>query len=225
LAAADHGHRERIGTDAGHGQAPNKGIESLAPTGSDPVRQDVTITGNTVSGNTNGGIVAGGVGLKVLLNRVGPAPTTLANLGNGGDGILVTSEGAEVRGNLVGHNADAGIRAVGAKSIVADNQVGQPSDAETDIGNANEGIVVAGSGAAVTGNVVGHNDGAGISVLSSAKGEVRGNRIGSNAGPRPVHRVTIGGLVGVPPGVLLASQIGGRGRSRQGPREGQPHRR
>jgi CSLREA domain-containing protein len=174
----------RIGTDAsGVAKAGNKvGIEALAPTGSDPIRQDVTITGNTVSGNAQGGIVAGSVGLKVLLNRVGVGATTLADTGNTGDGIRVTSEAAEVRGNLVGHNADAGIRAVGASSVVADNQVGQPGDAETDIGNGSTGIVLAGAAATATGNVVGRNDGPGISVLSTAKGEVRGNRIGSNAG-------------------------------------------
>jgi hypothetical protein len=180
----------RIGTDAsGVTKAANKvGIEALAPTGSDPIRQDVTITGNTISGNAQGGIVAGSVGLKVLLNRVGIGATTLANVGNTGDGIRVTSEAAEVRGNLVGHNTDAGIRAVGAGSVVVDNQVGQPGDAETDIGNGDAGIVAAGTGASVTGNVVGRNDGAGISVLSTAKGEVRGNRIGSNTGAGIVTR-------------------------------------
>lgn len=172
-----------IGTDStGVAKAANKvGIQANGPTGSDPIRQDLTITGNTISGNAQGGIVAGSVGLKVLLNRVGVGATTLADVGNTGTGVLVTSEAAEVRGNVVGHNSGVGIAAAGARSVVADNQVGQPSAAETDIGNGDAGIELLAAGATVTGNVVGHNGGAGVSLLSNAKGEVRGNRISSNA--------------------------------------------
>lgn len=177
-------------TALGTAKAPNGiGVVSAAPTGSDPLQADLTITGNTISGNGGGGIVASGGNVKVLLNRIGVSPTTLADLGNGGPGVVIDSDGGEVQGNVIGFNSGSGLAAAGTGLAIADNQVGQPSAAETDIGNSGDGIAIAGAGKA-TGNVVGHNGGAGINLSSTAKVEVRANRIAANAGSGVVTQST-----------------------------------
>ncbi len=147
------------------------------------------ITGNVVSGNGSTGIYGERGILNVVRdNIVGLDATGLAGIGNGGDGISLTTDfgGNTVEANLVSFNGGDGINNSGGTveaNLVSSNggdginSFGSTVEANWVSSNGGDGIVsVSGT---VEANLVSSNGGDGI---NSRGGKVEANLVSSNGG-------------------------------------------
>jgi CSLREA domain-containing protein len=165
--------------------------------------------GNVISGNGGDGIQIEGIGAdsnQVKGNIIGLGSDGTADVGNGANGILVSSSdsagfltGTAIGGtgageqNVVSGNGGDGIRLEGFRvqnSTVQGNLVGLASDGATDRGNDGDGIeATAAAGTTTVGgtttaarNVISGNGGFGVDLRgSSGTYVVQGNYIGMDA--------------------------------------------
>jgi parallel beta-helix repeat protein len=160
--------------------------------------------------NTGQGIaITGESSVRNLVqgNFIGTDATGTLALGNGGDGILVSSAGlgggaseTTIRGNLISGNAVSGIEILGGgNNLVAGNLIGTDITASEDLGNSHDGVVIddttdAGAIVDTTGhntvggttetdrNVISGNDANGLVIVGGTEvgNVVLGNFIGTN---------------------------------------------
>jgi len=153
----------------------------------------VTIAGNTVTRNTNNGVVVNGTSSNVTVggaaaadrNFIGTTSSNALGLGNGWNGVVVSSTGA---GNSVQNNV-----------ILGNGTLNKAGD--------NAGVNVTGNtanGVSITGNTINANRGAGILAARTGGGvvTVQRNTISSNSGSGVLANaganVVIGSSAGVP---------------------------
>jgi hypothetical protein len=164
-----------------------------------------TASGNTVGGTASGAgnLISGNIGYGVSIhdgsvnnlvqgNFIGTATKGTAALGNGLDGVLITSASNTVGGNLVSGNARFGIDIDGTAAtgnLVLGNKVGTDVTGSTALANGSYGLLLQ-SGAAVNtiggtasgaGNLVSGNGSDGLVLTNAPNNLVAGNFIGTNA--------------------------------------------
>jgi len=127
--------------------------------------------GNVVAGNTQNGIVVRGKASHfVSYNTFAgiAAFSTNTTLGNGLDGMLITSTGGNIliRTNVISSNGDDGIEVSGAATGVriTENIIGLNTDGMSAMGNADNGVEVGGTahhlvvgGPGITGSIIPQN--------------------------------------------------------------------
>ncbi|MEM0962918.1 MAG: NosD domain-containing protein, partial [Bacteroidota bacterium] len=147
--------------------------------------QGSSASGSTLFGLSVGNAPAAGVevavgvsGVEIAFNFIGTTPAG-ADLGNGGDGILLAgpnnSIGAPLGGNTIGFNGGRGVEINGAGAsgnVLVNNSIGTDFRG-ADLGNARDGVRIAGApNNNVSSNTIGFNgDGVGI-LFSGATGNV-----------------------------------------------------
>ena len=199
-----------IGTTASGNAALGNGADgiNIFDSPSTVVGGSTAAARNVISGNGGDGVELSGGGAdanQVKGNYVGVAADGTADLGNGGNGILLTSPfGQNAAGNLLGGsaagegnvisgNAGDGIRFEGfgvQNTTIQGNLIGVAADGATDRGNDGEGIQTAfatgtttvGGTTAGARNVVAGNGGLGLD-LRGFGGDyvVQGNYIGMDS--------------------------------------------
>jgi len=157
-----------------------------------------TIRGLVINRFDGGGIRIIGAGANVIEgNYIGTDISGNNALGNGGDGIEVTTGGNRIGGttaeqrNVISGNSQNGIRIHGAGAtlnLVQGNYIGTNAAGTTVVANNMDGIQIEssnntiGGSAASAGNIVGGNLDDGISIDSGATGNtIQGNYIGTEA--------------------------------------------
>ncbi|WP_425613731.1 beta strand repeat-containing protein [Anatilimnocola sp. NA78] len=143
--------------------------------------------GNVVAANTQNGIVVRGkASYFVSYNTFAgiAAFSTNTTLGNGLDGMLITSTGGNIliRTNVISSNGDDGIEVSGAATGVriTENIIGLNTNGSSVMGNGDNGVEVGGTahhlvvgGPGITGsiipqNIIGGNDGNGVAIIGKA---------------------------------------------------------
>ncbi len=185
------------------------GSGTATPTPSGNIIGGATIQArNIISGNDRFGIVIsapGGGGSNNLIqgNYIGTDVNGTSDLGNGDDGVVISSSGSTISGtasgnqvldNVISGNEDDGIQIEfdqATNNLVAGNFIGTDITGTVALGNVNSGVrIVAAPGnmiggtVAGAGNVIAMNGGPGVAVQNSlATGNsILGNSIYSNTG-------------------------------------------
>jgi titin len=162
---------------------------------------------NLISGNTKHGIAltgAGTTGNSIIGNLIGTNLAGTTGLGNGRDGVNLTSGAkqnviggsAAGEGNTISGNGRAGIVVQVGQTVIQGNRIGTAVDGTTALANSSHGIVVTNKGAnteiggtnAGEGNVIAFNARAGVLIgrdttftVAAANGNsVLGNSIFQN---------------------------------------------
>ena len=153
-----------------------------------------TVIGNVISGNGGNGLEYEGTsGCFISFNKVGTDVTGSFDIGNDGDGVLLTAPIDDFTGNVIAGNGAAGVRidAGGSGSELKDNMIGVGGDGATPIPNDDEGVFVNASDlriGTVGGsfdehpNVIAHNGGDGITIASGTGNLIRRNFFLANGG-------------------------------------------
>jgi titin len=140
------------GTDAllpYHDGITAQGVSGLRIGGNDPAgRQRNIISGNVGAGvSIRGGGTGGGAPL-IQGNYVGTDDTGNADVGNGGDGIVVTLTSFTTQGNVVSGNGGDGVHVNGLSDIVnamvIGNYIGTNATATGAVGNDGDGVEMVG---------------------------------------------------------------------------------
>ena len=210
-----------IGTNA-QGDPMGNGATSIgSPDGiSVYFAEETTITHNVIGFSQGAGIDVGGPFSTIKSNYVGVGSGG-ENIGNGNEGIRLSTSGNQVGGNLpedgnvIGFNENGielvfGSETVPNNNIIENNFVGT-TRAWTNAGNTGFGIWVTDGennlvGLPGSGNVVGFNK-TGIAVWSSERNLIRSNFIGTNAAGLPMGNRE----VGLHMSECEDEQVGGRG--------------
>ena len=158
-----------------------------------------TVAGNVISTNPFGGvgIYLSDPGNVVAGNFIGTDVTGTASLGNGGPGVVVVGGGGNTiggltptpgtgAGNVIAGNAQSGVLLSGTTgNVVAGDLIGTAA-----LGNGQTGVLLdsasdntVGGTAAGAGNVITHNSGPGVQVVSGSGNQFSTNSIFANAGP------------------------------------------
>ncbi|HXJ62448.1 MAG TPA: CSLREA domain-containing protein, partial [Actinomycetota bacterium] len=185
----------RIGTTAdGKHALPNRvgiGVEG----------SDVTIggtadgAGNVISGNTARGIDLQSNRAVIQGNLIGTTADGLHALGNGTTGVYVGGAESVViggsvpgAGNVIAASGDDGINLTGDRARILGNSIGTDRSGARSLGNGANGIELAGTLAkvggtsAASGNLIKHNGGTGVVVVSGDLNLVRHDLITANGG-------------------------------------------
>ena len=186
-----------IGLDASGSPLGNStGVSSFAA-GANTIGGDALGEGNTISANSTYGIFVGDTsGLTIQGNSIGtnPAGTATAggsvygiSAGNGTSNLMIggTTPGA---GNVVvGAQVGVSLQGIGSGNVVQGNFIGTDRTGTLDLGNSEDGLRAAMNGTQIggatsgAGNVIAHNNGAGILLWNSATGmSVRRNSVFDN---------------------------------------------
>ena len=178
--------------------------------------------GNVISGNSSSGIsLLGAPGSKVQGNLIGTDVTGTVDLGNGGEGVGVTSAGPVFIGgpelgarNVISGNGSAGI--LGTDIEVQGNLIGTDITGTHALGNDLGGVLLGGGTSAIggtgvgAGNVISGNGGAGIA-MSGGGHQVLGNLIGTDV----TGTVDLGnaeeGVFSHGPGNIIGGTVSGAG--------------
>jgi parallel beta-helix repeat protein len=153
--------------------------------------------GNLISGNTGAGVTINQSivsNAQILGNMIGLNAAGTAPLGNGGDGINVSTIsasantfGAAGSGNVISGNGGSGINSAAGSVTIQGNLIGTNAAGTAAIGNAAHGVAMNASNGSLIGgasqgqgNVISGNAGDGVSVTASANFTVQGNQIGTN---------------------------------------------
>jgi len=195
-----------IGTNpSGTATLPNSGYGIELNPG-----QSETITGNLISGNGGGGVIGFGGDFEVVQgNHIGTdvsGTIALGNGGNGGPGAGIEFQNgvaddtiggaAASAGNVIGGSTGAGIDIIqNSGDVIRGNSIGTDPTGTYDLGNAGDGITLAGSSvdtvggvAAGAGNVIAFNGGSAVNLQPfasnpSVNDSIRGNSMFLNGGP------------------------------------------
>ncbi|MET0618762.1 MAG: S-layer homology domain-containing protein [Thermoanaerobaculia bacterium] len=162
---------------------------------------DVAILDNVISSNTNAGIIVSGGGV-IQGNRVGLSASGTKALGNGGDGVSISSEPSTLggpgpgEGNVISANGGIGVNlSFSSDVVVQGNFIGTDATGALPFGNGTGGIrcvsctnsVIGGTNAG-EGNIIAFNGANGVSLHNvpvPAGNVIRGNSIHSN-GPTAI---------------------------------------
>lgn len=178
------------------------------------------IEGLVINGFAGSGILLNTSNFSTVVgNRIGTNSTGTAAVGNGGDGLTLTSSSqVTVSGNLLSGNTGAGLRVTsGSNQIIQDNLVGVDIRQLSPLANAGGGMLFTNSGSNLIGgssstrNVIGGNGvvGLGFSGSPSTANRILANVIGTNDGGTATN---LGNAVGVLFGALVANNLfGGTG--------------
>ncbi len=155
-------------------------------------------TRNIISGNTGNGVfILGAAGGNVVAgNYIGTNAAGSADLGNGGNGVIVTSSNNIVGGttagarNIISGNNGNGVNITGAGTgnVIAGNYIGTDATGVSNIGNSGDGVEISSSNntigglAANSGNTIAFNGAAGVFVFSGTGNAIDPNSIFSNVG-------------------------------------------
>ena len=152
------------------------------------------ITDNVSSDNTGTGLVIVGAAAdaQVRGNRLGTDITGTVAMGNGEDGLRISSSNAVVGGatandrNIISGNDRYGIAITSSGSLIQGNYIGVGASGEA-LGNGDDGVMVplsdttVGGTTANAGNLIAYNGGDGIAVVSLVQGvAMQRNSIHSN---------------------------------------------
>ena len=154
---------------------------------------------NLISGNNGDGVHVSGSEADnafIVNNLIGTKKNGTAALGNGGVGVRVEGEGAQVGfitagyGNVISANGGYGVlvlqNAGTNGSKIAGNLIGTDVTGSADLGN-DGGVMVQANGVTIGGtttaarNVISGNDGNGVTLSGSTSCVIVGNYIGTNA--------------------------------------------
>ncbi len=212
LAANNRVQGNLIGTDASGTLAlPNETGISLSLNSSNTlIGGSSSGARNVISGNTADGILIGRLSTAsccsssnntVQGNFIGTDVTGAADLGNGGNGVVLRDSpnntiGGTMAGerNVISGNNASGIRldkAFGGTTgnVMLGNYIGTDANGTSALGNSASGLFIAdsfdntvGGPAAGAGNLIAFNTGNGISLNSGTGNAIRGNAIFSNTG-------------------------------------------
>ena len=152
----------------------------------------VVLRNNLISGNTSHGVKISGSAAKatdIVDNLIGTNATGTSDLGNGGAGIHVDdAPEALIANNVISGNDSHGVHLTGSRTEevqIAENHIGTNERGDS-IPNAGSGVYIGdkANDNEVEGNVIAHNTGDGVTVVSSAarRNTVRWNSIHSNGG-------------------------------------------
>ena len=146
---------------------------------------DSTLSGNLISGNQSAGISIrdGSRRNHIIGNIIGPNSNNapLQNSNTHGIYISVDCDSNEVRFNTIGSNREAGIYilANSNSNVITGNQIGTDVNYEFNLGNAADGVRIAGSkNNQILENVIGLNGNRGIQIFGA---EAAGNSIRKNS--------------------------------------------
>ena len=173
---------------------------------------------NIISGNTRNGVRIDGNGATVVQgNFIGTDLTGTIGLGNGGDGVLITTDGNTIGGttagarNIISDNGSDGVSIINnaTGNLVQGNFIGTDVTGTAPLGNANVGVLIEAAtnntiGGATAGarNVISGNAFDGVFLATMATGNlVQGNFIGTD--------VTGTAAIGNRYGVYIGSSCGG----------------
>jgi hypothetical protein len=156
---------------SGHGV---RGIDLDGSIGTDPVTGNV-VAGNLIGTDVTGAIALGnGTGIRIYAaagNRIGSAMS-------GGRNVISASVGAGIE-----------VQNAAAENVIAGNFIGTDGSGTSPLGNAGDGVFIAGSAnnviggtAAGAGNTIAFNGGAGVFVISGSGNAIRSNSIFTNTG-------------------------------------------
>lgn len=151
---------------------------------------------NVISGNGSDGVqidTAGATSNTILGNYIGTSANGAADVGNTGDGVLVstaaasTTIGGTAAGqlNVISGNGGSGVEVeagAGANTLVAGNRIGVAAGSLTGIANGGSGVLIGASTTSVSTNIIASNTGDGVLVLSGTGNLVTRNSIHSNGG-------------------------------------------
>ena len=159
---------------------------------------------NVISGNSLSGVsLSGGTGNVVLNDLIGTNATGLSALGNGGDGVDLSSNAANNTigglnlpagprlGNVISGNGGFGVHIIGAAAtgnLLIGNVIGLDVTGGGKIGNTLDGVFLDGAGNATIGgstaalNVISGNGGAGVEIKGGSMNLIQSNYIGLNLG-------------------------------------------
>jgi CSLREA domain-containing protein len=175
------------------------GINFFGGTGSNTIGGTTAGAGNVISGNSQTGLnIFSGGSNTIQGNVIGSDANGTLDLGNALGGITVNTSGNTIGGtdasarNLISGNNSSGVTFSGAGAVtntVQGNHIGVQGDGASPLPNNGPGVVFSSSasnntiGVAAGGqNVIAHNVGDGVHVLSGTGNIVRSNVIHSNAG-------------------------------------------
>ena len=178
----------RIGTGVSGAADMGNGLAGISIAGA----PGVVLRNNLISGNDSHGISISGSAAKatsIVDNLIGTNATGALGLANGVAGIHVEdAPEAAIASNVISGNDSHGVHLTGSRTEevqIAENHIGTNDNGDS-IPNAGSGVYI-GDGAndnEVEGNVIAHNTGDGVTVVSSAarRNTVRWNSIHSNGG-------------------------------------------
>jgi hypothetical protein len=210
-----------IGVDSGGSRVlsnASNGVVVVSAAGN-TIGGTVAPAANTISANQANGVVVyggGSTGTLVVGNRIGTDVGGSGVLGNGGDGLLVTAGASDTKvggidpsmRNVIAGNGGDGVDVNGAsRTAVQGNAIGTDPTGTQALGNAANGVAVAGDDNLIGGSVVGanviHNNGAvGVAVTSGHHNAILTNSIFNNS--RKGISVARGANDGVVPPVINA---------------------
>ena len=189
-----------VGTDytgtkaLGNGTGILDGASNATIGGANTLNPDGTIAtrfGNVVSGNAVDGIAvaSGSANVSIYGNYVGTDPTGLLAVSPtaGVNGIHVSGPGATVGAadaahrNVISGNFADGLRLDGPGALAVGNFIGTDRTGLAILANGGNGVVVAGTGNTVSGDLVSGNALDGIRIIGGSTNIVAGNRIGTDA--------------------------------------------
>ncbi len=175
-----------IGTNAAGGSAVANQLDGVLIQGgsSNTIGATTAAAANIISGNARNGVSISddrSTQNQVLGNRIGTDATGLQPLGNGFNGVQITSAynaiGGTVAGagNLISANLGNGVVLNGANDLVAGNFIGTDLTGNLALGNQLNGVLVQGAvnntiggGSPFAGNVISGNRQQGVAVLGSS---------------------------------------------------------
>lgn len=154
---------------------------------------------NVISGNDGSGVLIDNlatVGNKVRGNFIGTDKSGTVDLGNSSSGVLINDAGENViggaapgAGNVISANETGiWINGLATDNRVRGNRIGLAATSAADLGNTTSGVRVAASGNVIggtqagDGNVIAHNGGPGVVILSGSGNSVLRNRVFDNFG-------------------------------------------
>jgi parallel beta-helix repeat protein len=180
-----------IGTDA-------SGTKDLGNTGggvgiggqNNTVGGDADGERNVISGNGGAGISIADADNTISGNYIGTNADGTEALGNGGNGVYISSQNSIVGpDNIISGNDEDGVHIASADNTVSGNYIGTDANGTQDLGNGGNGIYISGKrnevGGATDGerNVISGNDLYGVYVQGSwtITNTISGNYIGTDA--------------------------------------------
>lgn len=167
-----------------------------------PTAAGSTIRGLIINRFGNAGIKTAGNTTTILQNIIGTNLGGMQALGNVNQGILIVGSTGNVIGganaldrNVISGNQGSGIAVTrGGAATIINNYIGVGGNGATDLGNTNDGILIADSSNSIIGgitaaerNVISGNNGNGVYIAQNAAAipasgnVVQGNYIGVNA--------------------------------------------